>query len=179
MGTKSMTPLPLVKLILLGTLLIDASWGLDFLPFREPSLHSGLLSAALTIGPVILLAGVFLTGALLLWRAGKRLSDGVRIGAWTEEQLTSAREWADSTALSWYIWLLLLGSVVIMVLGHILHFRWNTLVLIYSTYPLSWMKVKLRKPPPPREPEDWRDRPRFFSNHWGEPPADSSGNSSV
>jgi hypothetical protein len=174
---KSRTPLELVRLILLGTFLINLSWLLDFLPFDWPKAHEGFWASLWTLRPVILIVGVFVAGVLLIWRANKRLSAGIIQESWTEDQLTAARKWSDSPALGWCTGFLLFSSLAILVLGRILHFRWNVLVPIYSTYPLNWMKTTLRKPPPPREPEDWHQRPRFFSSHWGEPPADRSGNS--
>ncbi len=165
--------------IVIGSSLLLASWGLDFLPYAEPQFHAGIWTAVRTLAPVIFMIAIFLLGAVTIWRSYVRLKDGIRNQTWSDEQLDAARQWSNAAALSWSTYLILVGSVVTIVLGHIFHFRWNVLVPIYSTYPLLWMRTALRKPAPPRVPEDWKQRPRFFSSHWGEAPADRSSNSSA
>jgi len=73
------TPLQLVQLIILGSLLLIASWALDFLPFHEPPQHSGFWMTLWSLRLGLLVIGVFLTGATMIWRAYVRLGEGIRL----------------------------------------------------------------------------------------------------
>ncbi len=171
MKPNSSTPRQLVQFILVGTLLLLVSYAMDFLPFHTPKDHIGFWRGLWQNRLALLEVAVFLSGAVVIWRSYKRLDEGVRWEWWTEGQIDSARRLAFSRVLSWAIGVLLLGSISILVLGHVLHFRQNVLLLIYSTWPLNYTRSKLRKPTPPRVPVDWHTNKPFFSSHWGEPPA--------
>jgi hypothetical protein len=175
---KNATPLRLVQAILLGSLLIVASYAADWMPFDPPNpKHGGLWMILWDLHLALLVEFIpFCIGAALIWRAYVLLAKGMRLETWTEDERTAARRWGDTRLRNWYIVPLLSASIVIWTAGLLHHDHWNALVLMWLANPLIRVRGLLKPPRPGGAQYDWRrDQKPFYSNHWGEPPAAHGG----
>lgn len=177
MNATTSNPLRLVRLLIFGTLLLCASYGLSFLPFAEPTRGHGFLAYLWSCRIPILLTGIpFLAGASAMWHAYRSLDSGVRWDRWTPSQLAPARALLESRVLLWSIGLVALAGFGVWLVLAIASHRHAGMgyMFIWAIHPLLRARAMLKPPSPPSAPEDWHNRRRFFSSHWGEPPTGHS-----
>jgi len=181
MTETTSNPLRLLRLLILGTLLACASYGLSFLPFAtEPVRSHGFLLFLWSYRlPILVTSLPFLAGAGLIWHTYRRLESGIRLEKWTPAELIPARTLIDSPVLICSVIMLALAgalaSLIALLLSTPHHHSHANLGywVIWAMHPILRIRTMLKPPRPKPIRHDWQTLTPAFSSHWGT--AESAG----
>jgi hypothetical protein len=167
------TPLRIVHLSLVGSMLTFLALGLVYLPYPQLLDHHGMLALLWSARWALLVPAIpFGCGVTLMIRNQSRLTTGVIRGVWTEEQLEAARLWVNQ---AWLNRLLVGLSLLVIVLSAVpssVHPRGFIGIYAFALIlnPLTHLRATLSKPARRVGLIDFGSFKPIQSDHWGQPP---------
>ena len=114
-----------------------------------------------------LLLGIapFALGAAISIYAHRQLEDGIASARWPNAEIDSLRGGFETVLFRGFSIALLITSVIFMFAGDHHDVGWFFMILGQGLMRLNYaFRIKPGNTPPP---EDWQNRPRLQSQHWG------------
>jgi len=136
-----------------------------FLAISAAHLNRGHGTLGFWFRTILSLLPLLLGGATSLW-AHRQLEDGIASARWPDEEITSLRSRFETSL--WRGFNIALAACIAMFAPESHHdLGWFLLTLGQGMLRLQYaLRVKPGNTPPP---DDWRNRPRLQSEHWGNP----------